>query len=96
MTAIDRRIVLRSVLGGGVAAIVGVAITPKVGKAIPLAAAKANPPTENNIGPVEPEELEDLVEKAQVVVVGPRRRRRGRRWVCWRNRWGRRVCGWRW
>jgi hypothetical protein len=94
MTAIDRRIVLRGVLSGGAVVIVGMAITPKVGKAIPFAAAKANPLTENKIGPAEPEELEDLIEKAQVVVVGPRRRRR--RWVCWRNRWGRRVCGWRW
>ena len=33
-------------------------------------------------------------EKAQVVVVNPRRQRR-RRWVCWWRR-GRRVCGWRW
>jgi hypothetical protein len=96
MPAIDRRTVLRGALGCGVAAIVGVAITPKVGKAIPFAAAKANPLTENKIGPAEPEELEDLVEKAQVVVGGPGRRRRGRRWACWRNRWGRRVCGWRW
>ena len=93
MTAIDRRTVLGGVLGGAVVTIVGVAITPKVGKAIPFAAAKANPLADNKIGPVEPEELEDLVEKAQVVV-GPRRRRR--RWVCWRNRWGRRVCDWRW
>jgi hypothetical protein len=31
------------------------------------------------------------IRKAQVVVVGPRRRRR---WVCWWRR-GRRICGWR-
>jgi hypothetical protein len=94
MTAIDRRTVLRSVLGGVVVTIVGVAVTPKIGKAIPFAAAKANPLAKSKIGPVEPEELEDLIEKAQVVIGGPRRRRR--RWVCWRNRWGRRVCDWRW
>jgi hypothetical protein len=35
----------------------------------------------------------DPVEKAQVVVVGPRRRRHRRR-VCWSRR-GRRVCAWR-
>jgi hypothetical protein len=42
-----------------------------------------------------PGALDDWVDKAQVVVVGPgpRRRRRVRR--CWRQR-GRRVCGWRW
>jgi hypothetical protein len=38
-------------------------------------------------------EVDDLVVKAQVVVVHPRRRRR--RWVCWWHR-GRRRCGWRW
>jgi hypothetical protein len=31
------------------------------------------------------------VQRAQVVVARPRRRR----WVCWWRR-GRRVCGWRW
>jgi hypothetical protein len=42
-------------------------------------------------------EVDNLVEKAQVVVVHPGRRRgrRGRRWVCWWHR-GRRHCGWRW
>jgi hypothetical protein len=41
--------------------------------------------------------VDDLVEKAQVVVVHPSRRRgrRRRRWVCWWHR-GRRRCGWRW
>jgi hypothetical protein len=38
---------------------------------------------------------DSLIEKAQVVVVGPRRRGRRRRWVCWWHR-GRRQCGWRW
>jgi hypothetical protein len=38
--------------------------------------------------------VDELVQRAQVVVVGPRRRRRHRRWVCWWHR-GRRVCGWR-
>jgi hypothetical protein len=94
MTEIDRRTVLKTVLGGGViAAAAGVAVTPKVAEAIPFVAAKANPLTNDEIGPVEPEELaEDLVEKAQVVVVGPRRRRRGRH-CFWRR--GRRVCVWR-
>jgi hypothetical protein len=41
------------------------------------------------------EKADNFTETAQAVVVtGPRRRRR-RRWVCWRHR-GRRVCGWRW
>jgi hypothetical protein len=93
MTEIDRRTVLKAVLGGVVAATAGVAVTPNGAEAIPFVAAKANPLTDNEIGPVEPEELaEDLVEKAQVVVVGPRRRRRHRH-CFWRR--GRRVCVWR-
>ena len=93
MTEIDRRTALKAVLGGVVAATTGVAVTPIGAEAIPFVAAKANPLTDNEIGSVEPEELaEDLVEKAQVVVVGPRRRRR-RRHCFWRR--GRRVCVWR-
>ena len=92
MTEIDRRTVLKAVLGGVVAATAGVAVIPNGAEAIPFVAAKANSLTDNEIGPVEPEELaEDLVEKAQVVVVGPRRRRR--RHCFWRR--GRRVCVWR-
>ena len=92
MTTIDRRTVLRGVLGVVVAAAAGVAVTPKVAEALPLAAAKANPLLDNEIVPNEVEEFaEDHVEKAQVVVVGPRRRR-GRH--CWWRR-GRRVCVWR-
>ena len=93
MTEIDRRTVLKAVLGGVVTATAGVAVIPNGAEAIPFVAANANPLTGNEIGPVEPEELaEDLVEKAQVVVVGPRRRRRGRH-CFWRR--GRRVCVWR-
>jgi hypothetical protein len=65
---------------------------PEAAEAMPLAISKDAAP-----------KIEDMVEKAQVVVVGPgprrrdrrRWRRRSRRWVCWWSR-GRRVCGWRW
>jgi len=74
---IDRRGLLGSILFGGVAA-AGLALTPGAIHAMPLDETLAHEP----IAPIE---------KAQVVVVGGRRRR----WVCWWNR-GRRVCGWRW
>ena len=94
MAAIDRRTLLRDILPGAVVLAAGVttvgfAVMPKVVEAMPLAIDKTNALKGH-----------DLAEKAQVVVVGPRRRgwrggRRGRRWVCWWRR-GRRVCGWRW
>jgi hypothetical protein len=93
MAAIDRRTLLRDILPGAVVVAVGVTTAgfvfmPKVADAVPLAMDKANAL-----------KVDGLAEKAQVVVVGPRRRRRrwrgGRRWVCWWRR-GRRVCGWRW
>lgn len=87
MVAIDRRALLRDVLPGALVVAagittVGVSLLPKAAEAMPLATDKTNA---LKIG--------DRAEKAQVVVVGPRRRR-GRRWVCWWHR-GRRVCGWR-
>ena len=84
MNEIDRRSVLRDVLGGALVVTAAVAaggltLSPDEVDALPLA-------TEVPLG----------TERAQVVV-GPRRRRWGRRrrWVCWWSR-GRRVCGWRW
>ena len=87
MDAMSRRAMLMNVLPGAAVAIAGVgtiswAVAPDVANAMPLAAAKGAHP-----------EVDDLVVKAQVVVVHPRRRRR--RWVCWWHR-GRRRCGWRW
>ena len=90
MAAMSRRAIFTNVLPGAVVAIAGVgtigwAVAPEVADAMPLAAAKGNH-----------FKVDDFVEKAQVVVVNPRRRRRrGRRWVCWWHR-GRRRCGWRW
>lgn len=84
MQVMDRRRVLRDVLCGAAAATVGIALMAETGEAMPLAIEK------NLAGPAD-----DLVEQAQWRRPGPPWRRR-RRWVCWRNRWGRRVCGWRW
>ena len=91
MDAMSRRAMLTNVLPGAVVAIAGVgtigwAVAPEVADAMPLAIAKGNHV-----------KVDDLVVKAQVVVVNPGRRRgrRRRRWVCWWHR-GRRRCGWRW
>ena len=91
MAALSRRAMLINILPGAAVAIAGVgtigwAVTPEVADAMPLGIAKG--------GHVK---VDDLVEKAQAVVVGPnrrRRRRRHRRRVCWWHR-GRRVCRWR-
>jgi hypothetical protein len=88
METVDRRTVLRSFLslsGAAVAtaavATMGVTMMPAPLEAVPLAMDK------NLAGAAD-----DLVEEAQVVVVGPRRGRGRRR--CWWRR-GRRVCAWR-
>jgi hypothetical protein len=88
MTSIDRRALLRGILRGAVVATAGASIMPSVAKSMPLAADKTSAAKTSAMM------TEGLVEKAQVVIVNPRRRRR-RRWVCWWRR-GRRVCGWRW
>jgi hypothetical protein len=85
MQGIDRRRMLREVLCGAAAATVGIGLMAGAGEATPLA-------LEKNL----PEKADDLVEEAQWGPgPGPGRWRGRRRWVCWRNRWGRRVCGWR-
>jgi hypothetical protein len=83
MTAIDRRSALSIVLRTGAVAAVALTVMPIAAGATPLAAGTAGTATSDS-------EPDSLVEKAQVVVVGPRRRRR----VCWWSR-GRRVCAWR-
>jgi hypothetical protein len=77
---------LRDVLCGAAAVTVGIALMTEAGEAVPLA-------QEKNLA----DKADDLVEEAQWAPGwgGPGWGRR-RRWVCWRNRWGRRVCGWRW
>jgi hypothetical protein len=77
----SRRTMLTDMLPGAAVAIAGVAtigwvIAPKAADAMPLGIAKTNA------------KIDELVQRAQVVVVGPRRRRR-----CWWRR-GRRVCRW--
>jgi hypothetical protein len=79
----SRRTILTDILPGAAVAMAGVAtvgwvVVPKVVDAMPLGIAKTNGAGND-----------ELVQKAQVVVVGPRRRRRR----CWWHR-GRRVCGW--
>ena len=85
MTEHTRRAFIgRLAQGAAAAAAAGTLIGPlfEVAEAMPIA------PYRN--GAIKPP---DPITQAQVVVVGPRRRRR--RWVCWWHR-GRRVCGWRW
>ena len=82
MTAIDRREVLRVMLGGAVVATAGLALMPVPAESAPLAISKSLPDT-----------TENLVEEA-VVVVRRRRWVHRRRRVCWWRR-GRRVCRWR-
>jgi len=99
MTAIDRREVLRVLLGGAVVATVGLAMLPDAAESAPLTISKSLPAS-----------TKTPVEEAVVVVrhrrhwggrrhwVGHRHwvgRRHRRRWVCWWHR-GRRICGWRW
>jgi hypothetical protein len=87
MNLIDRRSMMRSMLGGAAVAAAAATVTVSL---IPTAVEAAPLPLDNL-----PARLDDLVRDAQAVVVGPRRRGRRRRWVCWWRR-GRRVCGWRW
>jgi hypothetical protein len=82
MTAIDRREVLRVMLGGAVVATAGLALMPVPAESAPLAMSKSLPAA-----------TENLVEEA-VVVVRRRRWVHRRRRVCWWRR-GRRVCRWR-
>jgi hypothetical protein len=83
MTAIDRRSMLSFALRTGAVAALSLTAMPIAASATPLATGTA--------GTANPESApESLVEEAQVVVVGPRRRRRVCRWVN-----GRRVCVWR-
>lgn len=91
MATMSRRAILTHILPGAAVAVAGVgtigwAVAPDAADAMPLAIARGNRL-----------EVDNLLEKAQVVVVHPGRRRgrRGRRWVCWWHR-GRRHCGWRW
>jgi hypothetical protein len=83
MKAIDRRSLIGGIVCSAVAAAAGLALTSAPIEAMPFDARIAG-------------SLDGMIEKAQVVVVNPRRPppRRGRRWRCWWHR-GRRFCGWR-
>lgn len=102
MTDMSRRTLLANILPGAVAvagaATVGLSLTSRAASAMPAGMPK-----------LDPAKLDDLVEKAQVVIVHPPHRphphrphphrppprhRHKRRWVCWWER-GRQVCGWR-
>lgn len=91
MTEMSRRTLLRDFLPSAAVATAGVttvgwAFMPKVAEAVPSIV-----DTTNRM------QIDDLVEKAQVVVHHHHhhhRSRRHRRRVCWWHR-GRRVCGWR-
>jgi hypothetical protein len=93
MVAVDRRSLLRSVLPGAIVTVASVTAIAGIGMSlVPQNTADAAPLTMDKINALRGGEA---VEKAQVVIVGPRRpRRRRRRWVCWWRR-GRRVCAWR-
>lgn len=90
MEAMDRREFFRSVVGGAAVATVAVAggaiLLADIVEAAPLVIDKNLPLLSD-----------DFVRDAQVVIVKPGHRGRGRRRVrrCWWQR-GRRVCGWRW
>jgi hypothetical protein len=79
MKTIDRRRLIGGILSG---AGVGLVLAPGTLAAMPIYSEV-------------PDGLDDLVERDQVVVVGPGPRPRRRVWRCWWHR-GRRVCGWRW
>ncbi len=90
MTSIDRRAMLRTLLGGAAAA-AAIGLSFGGAESAPLMMDPGlNPPQEN------------LVEKARTVVVHHHHHRRGpvvhhhrhRRHTCWWHR-GHRVCGWR-
>jgi len=81
MTAIHRREMLGVMLGGAVVATAGLALMPVPAESAPLTMSKSRPATTDN-----------LVEETVYVV--RRRRRWGRRRVCWWHR-GRRICRWR-
>jgi hypothetical protein len=90
MSAIDRRALLRVMLGGGAAAAtVGLTAIMSPAAAMPPAPGPGQTLTTQGSAPIE------AVEQAAVVVTRPRPRRRVRRRTCfWRA--GRRVCRWRW
>ena len=78
METLDRRGLIRGLAFATVAAAGGVGLVANAASAMPL------DPRASVLSDMQ-------AQKARVVVVAPRRRRR---WVCWWHR-GRRVCGWR-
>jgi hypothetical protein len=79
MKDMNRRAAL-GFLFGGAAVAASVALLPSEAEALTLPKLDDLPETQ--------------VEDAQYIVIGRPRRRRRRHRVCYRNRWGRRVCRW--
>jgi hypothetical protein len=107
MTEIDRRMLIRGMLGC-VAFVTAAGVftaTSSITKAVPLSETKARPlETDDAVAKDDAFEADDLLdvddllpESAQPAQYWRRRRRRWRRrrWICWRRR-GRRVCRRRW
>lgn len=78
MEMLDRRGLIRGLAFATAAAAGGVGLMANAASAMPV------DPRASVLSDME-------AQKAHVVIVAPRRRRR---WVCWWHR-GRRVCGWR-
>jgi hypothetical protein len=93
MTSIDRRTLLRHILPGAAVTAAGIAAIAAGGTSALMPQAEAMPLAIDKTSPLS---VDELFQKAQVVVVRPRGRRvRRRRWQCWWYR-GRRRCGYRW
>jgi hypothetical protein len=93
MNVIDRRSVLRGLVGGVVAAGVGGELLIRSAEALPSADLRPTRPAEHT-GDVDARQYAQFITPGPAPIRPPPRRRR-RRWVCWWHR-GRRHCGWRW
>ncbi|MCC8955548.1 hypothetical protein H8B02_19550 [Bradyrhizobium sp. Pear77] len=96
MDDIDRRIVLRSMLGGVVAAGLGTGLLAQTAEALPLTLEKYLVTKANDTGPpIHQVDTRRRPGRPRPPPPPPRRHwRRRRRWTCWWHR-GRRHCGWR-
>jgi len=93
MAAIDRRRFLGAVLPGAVVAVAGVTAITTAANVVSSAPAEAMPVGADRLAT---RKTGDVAESAPRDISAQHwRRRRRRRWVCWRRR-GRRICGWRW
>ncbi|MEH2674599.1 hypothetical protein DXU07_36100 [Bradyrhizobium elkanii] len=94
MDELDRRIVLRKMLGGVAAVGLGTGLLTQAAKALPLAPEDALVAKTDD--PERPLHMVVARPPPRPRPPPPRRRwHRRRRWTCWWHR-GRRRCGWRW